>query len=322
MVQMGRGRRSSNVDDRRSQGPVYAAGGGAAAGVLGLLLRILPSLLRNKAFRNLFLIAIVAFGVAWFVFPKQTQALLASLVSGQMPATGGAEQSSSPEDDAMAAFASGILSTTEEVWSEIFSAQGKDYPEPILVLYRGGTRTGCGVGQAAMGPFYCPAPDPALNKPAVYIDLSFFEEMERKMNAAGDFAQAYVIAHEVGHHVQNITGVLDWSMREKQRLGANTAGANQVQVRVELMADCYAGVWANRAEKLSDFRLEPGDLEEAVAAAEAVGDDTLQRKAQGRIVPDAFTHGSAKQRVRWFMAGFETGNPASCDTRSLPYDRL
>jgi uncharacterized protein len=199
-------------------------------------------------------------------------------------------------------FVARVLETTEATWSEIFAANGQDYPEPTLVLFDGYGQSGCGAAQAAVGPFYCPADR------KVYLDTSFFTELTKRFGAPGDFAQAYVIAHEVGHHVQTVTGIAE-QVRQAQA-NASEAEANALQVRMELQADCYAGLWGRDNAQ----RLEPGDVQEALRAAEAIGDDTLQRQAQGRVVPDSFTHGTSEQRMRWFMTGYEQGSVEACDT--------
>lgn len=198
-----------------------------------------------------------------------------------------------------------VVADTEDVWRDIFAASGRTYQEPVLVMYTGSTQSACGLGQAAMGPFYCPADRKA------YIDLGFFDLMRTRFRAPGDFAQAYVIAHEVGHHVQNLLGISGQVRDRQRRLGE--AEANQLSVRLELQADCFAGVWANRAERATNM-LEEGDLEEALNAASAIGDDQLQRQGRGTVVPETFTHGTSAQRQRWFRTGFESGNPDSCDT--------
>jgi predicted metalloprotease len=261
-------RESLNVEDRRGMGfggPVLIGGGGL--GLLGI-------------------IAALLFGVD----PSQ-------LLQGG----GEAPQQSAPAgprpDDAEASFAKRVLATTEDVWTQEFSSRGQSYTPPTLVLYDELTPTPCGTGQSAMGPFYCPL------DARVYLDLAFFRELKTRFAAPGDFAAAYVIAHEVGHHVQNLRG-------EMERTGGPQRGAGGLSVRTELQADCYAGVWANR----SSNRLDPGDIQEALTAASAVGDDTLQKRTQGRVIPDAFTHGSSAQRVRWFTKGYQSGRPDDCDT--------
>jgi len=210
-----------------------------------------------------------------------------------------------PEDQA-GRFAAAILGNTEDVWKEIFPAQvNREYRPPKLVLFSGATRSGCGAAQSAMGPFYCPLDQ------TVYLDLSFFQEMQRKFRAGGDFAYAYVIAHEVAHHIENQLGLLARVQARQREVGK--AESNQLSVRVELMADCLAGVWAKHSNER--YRsLEQGDIEEAIRAAEAIGDDRLQRQAQGYVVPDSFTHGSSEQRTRWFTTGFKSGQVKSCDT--------
>ncbi len=219
---------------------------------------------------------------------------------------GSQRQAQAPaSQDEMKSFVSKVLADTEDVWSNVFKSFGKQYSDPPLVLFSDFTRTGCGAGQAQMGPFYCPIDG------KVYIDLSFYEEMKRKFNINGDFAQAYVIAHEVGHHVQNELGIAEKVQELKSRSDERTA--NQIQVRMELQADCLAGVWANLNDQVKQ-RLQPGDVEEALNAATQIGDDMIQKKMTGRVIPDAFTHGTAAQRVRWFRAGLESGRMENCDT--------
>jgi len=209
-------------------------------------------------------------------------------------------------NDEKTRFVRQVLADTEDVWESVFKASGRTYHKPKLAVFEGATRTACGVGQTAMGPFYCP-----LDR-TVYIDLAFYEQMKRRFHAPGDFAQAYVIAHEVGHHVQTELGIADKVQAMKERSG-DEVRVNALQVRMELQADCLAGVWASLNNKVKS-RLEPGDIEEGLAAASAIGDDTLQRQTQGRVVPESFTHGTSAQRVRWFRKGFETGQTQACDT--------
>jgi predicted metalloprotease len=204
--------------------------------------------------------------------------------------------------DAERRFSCQVLASTEDTWAALFSQQGQTYQPARFSFYGGQGNSGCGVAQSAMGPFYCPSDN------TIYLDTSFYDELRSKFGAAGDFAQAYVIAHEVGHHIQQLTGVLDQAQAAQQRLSSREG--NALQVRVELQADCYAGVWAAR----NSDRLEPGDVEEGLTAASAIGDDTLQRQTQGRVVPESFTHGSSAQRMQWLRRGLETGNPAACDT--------
>ena len=235
---------------------------------------------------------------------------------------GGAEQMSGGDQtqqqvptgapsDQMGQFVSPVLGSTEEVWTEVFARAGKTYAPPTLVMFSGATQSGCGFAQSAMGPFYCP------NDQKVYLDTRFLEDLEQRVGACDvgsktcQFAQAYVIAHEIGHHVQNQLGLLP-KVQEAQRAMAQ-AESNSLQVRVELQADCLAGLWANRAQAKWQF-IEPGDVEAAMQTASAIGDDRLQRRAQGYVVPDSFTHGTSAQRTRWFMAGFKSWEVASCDT--------
>jgi predicted metalloprotease len=278
-MRLGGARESGNVEDRRGIGRGgIAVGGGLgtiAVVVLALLFGVDPSQLLNGGGQD-----------------AGTQ---------QAPAT---RPGGPPQDDEASRFVRKVLGTTEDVWGDIFRRNGSTYREPTLRLFSGQTDTACGAGSAAVGPFYCPADE------KVYIDLSFYDELRSRFHAPGDFAQAYVIAHEVGHHVQNLLGTSDKVTRLQQR--APEAQANQLSVRLELQADCYAGVWGFYA-KQKDM-LDPGDVEEALGAASAIGDDRLQREAQGYAVPDSFTHGTSEQRVRWFRAGFDSGDVRRCDT--------
>lgn len=219
------------------------------------------------------------------------------------PETGGGpvtERAANPAEEQLKAFTTTVLADTEDVWNELFRSQARrEYPEPTLVLFSEGVRSACGSASSATGPFYCPSDQ------KVYLDMSFFEELARRFRAAGDFAQAYVIAHEVGHHVQNQFGVLNDVHSQRGRV--SEAEFNRLSVRLELQADFLAGVWAHHAQRTKDI-LEPGDIEEALNAAQAIGDDRLQKQAQGYVVPDAFTHGTSAQRVRWFKLGFESGD--------------
>lgn len=282
-------RRSDNIDDRRASSG--GSGGQMSMGTVMFLFQILRPLLRTK-----FGWAIIAVGVFAYLNGYNPLALLG--LGGQRT-----QVVDQKKDDKNAAFISTVLASTEDVWK----SQLRGYTEPTMVLYRGCTRSGCGFADAAVGPFYCPMDG------KVYLDLSFFEELSRTHNAPGDFAQAYVLAHEVGHHIQNLQGTLAKVQQAKQQWGSNSQKANALQVQVELQADCYAGAWAYHAHK--DFNiLEPGDVEEALRAAGAVGDDTLQKKAGRTIRPDAFTHGSAAQRIEWFRRGFESGDVRVCNT--------
>jgi len=229
---------------------------------------------------------------------------LTPLLTGESSSLSSQQQRSTPQQDEAAKFTSVMLATTEDTWQKIFQQMGKTYTPPKLVMYRGVTRTGCGTGQSVMGPFYCP------NDSTVYIDLSFYDEMKNKLGADGDFAQGYVVAHEVGHHVQRLLGI-EPKVRQLQQQG-DQKQANQLSVKMELQADCFAGVWGHYMQQ--ENVLEPGDLQEALNAAEAIGDDRLQQRSQGRVVPDSFTHGTSQQRYTWFKKGFDSGNPGQCDT--------
>jgi len=271
-------RESNNVEDRRQQG----GGGGIPIGGKGRL------------------ILLVVVMVAGY-YGVDLSPLLSEPTTQSQPQR---QEMSQPAKDPLARFTSVMLASTEDAWGEIFQQSGSRYQAPKLVLYRGATRTGCGQGQSVMGPFYCPADR------TVYIDLSFYQEMRDKLGADGDFAQGYVVAHEVGHHVQNLLGI-ERKMREQQQ-GLSRAEQNKLSVKLELQADCFAGVWGHYMER--EQVLEHGDLEEALNAAQAIGDDRLQQQSQGRVIPDSFTHGSSAQRYAWFKRGFDSGKPASCDT--------
>ena len=279
-------RESDNVEDRRndSGSPLGGGGGGFR----------LPS---GKGGIVLLIIVLVAgyYGV------DLTGMLTGEPVSQQQTTT---QRSISPQEEQAAKFTKVILADTEDTWGAIFQKMGRQYPQPKLVLYRGATRTGCGQGQSVMGPFYCPADS------TVYIDLSFYDEMKNKLGADGDFAQAYVIAHEVGHHVQKLLGI-ESKVRQLQQ-HASQAEANRLSVKMELQADCFAGVWGHSMQ--NQDVMETGDLQEALNAAEAIGDDRLQQQSQGRVVPDSFTHGTSQQRYTWFKRGFDSGDPAQCNT--------
>ncbi|ELB2793545.1 neutral zinc metallopeptidase [Aeromonas hydrophila] len=271
-------RESNNVEDRRQQG----GGSGIPIGGKGRL------------------ILLVVVMVAGY-YGVDLSPLLSEPTTQSQPQR---QEMSQPAKDPLARFTSVMLASTEDAWGEIFQQSGSRYQAPKLVLYRGSTRTGCGQGQSVMGPFYCPADR------TVYIDLSFYQEMRDKLGADGDFAQGYVVAHEVGHHVQNLLGI-ERKMREQQQ-GLSRAEQNKLSVKLELQADCFAGVWGHYMER--EQVLEHGDLEEALNAAQAIGDDRLQQQSQGRVIPDSFTHGSSAQRYAWFKRGFDSGKPASCNT--------
>jgi predicted metalloprotease len=224
---------------------------------------------------------------------------------GQASSSGSRPTAEDLKNDPLADMVSVVVADTEDVWAEIFAEQGQRYTPPTLVMFTGTTRSACGMGQAAMGPFYCPADKFA------YIDLSFYDTMRTRFSAPGDFAQAYVIAHEIGHHVQNLLGISGKVHSMKRQV--SKAEGNVLSVRLELQADCLAGVWANRADRARNI-LEAGDVDEALRAASAIGDDTLQRQSQGTVVPESFTHGTAAQRQRWFRTGLQTGDIDRCDT--------
>jgi uncharacterized protein len=272
-------RRSSNIEDRRSARGTTLVGGG-----IGTIVIVL---------------AAMYFGI-------DPSFLLEGVQSVNVPsdtATTPGEQDFS--EDPLADMVAVVVADTEDVWNEVFAASNRRYEEPVLVMFRGATQTACGVGQSFMGPFYCPADRKA------YIDLDFYTELKNRFDAPGDFAQAYVIAHEIGHHVQHLLGITDEVHRSRQRL--SEAEANRMSVRLELQADCLAGVWANRTDRQHNF-LEEGDVEEALNAASAIGDDRLQQGSGRGVSPDSFTHGTSEQRVRWFRAGLEQGDPERCDT--------
>jgi predicted metalloprotease len=283
------GRRSDNVEDRRGGGGFI--GGSFGGGRMG------GGGIRIGGFG---LVAILLIG--WF-FGVDPSALLSQIDGGSVGS--GYEEPASvggpPQDDEAAQFVSAVLADTEDTWGEVFRQSGRTYQAPHLVLFSGRTNSACGIAGAAVGPFYCPGDS------KVYIDLSFYDELKRRFNAPGDFAQAYVIAHEVGHHVQHLLGITD-------RLSGNESGANSDSVKIELQADCFAGVWAYHANQRKI--VEPGDVEEALNAASAIGDDKLQEESQGTVVPDSFTHGTSAQRVRWFKRGMENGDVNACDTLS------
>lgn len=278
-------RQSSNVEDARS------GGGGGGFGIGGGTIGI-----------GTIVIALIG-GAILGVNPLT----LLGILSGGEPAPQVQNAPAPPANDRMAQFVSTVLADTEDVWKQQFAAGGANYVEPKLVLFRGAVRTACGAGQAAMGPFYCPADQ------KVYIDLSFYETMKNRMGAPGDFAQAYVIAHEVGHHVQHQLGITE--RVERARASGNSAQANGMSVRLELQADCFAGVWGHHAQNQRQI-LEQGDIQEAMNAASKIGDDALQQAAGRAVVPESFTHGTSEQRQRWFMTGMQSGSVKSCDTFS------
>lgn len=289
------GRRSSNVEDRRGQG----AGGGLGRGGFGggRMGRGLP--IGRLGLGGTVVVILVS------LFLGVDPSML--LGGGDMRDQGAvAPQEVTAEQQELGEFVSVVLADTEDTWNGLFAREvGEDYPEPTLVLFTQAVESGCGFAQAAIGPFYCPADR------QIYIDLSFYRDLRDQLGAPGDFAQAYVLAHEVGHHVQTVLGTSE-EVRAAQR-GLGEAEANALTVRLELQADCYAGLWAHHAQRQRQI-LEPGDIEEALNAASAIGDDRLQRQAQGYVVPDSFTHGTSEQRAGWFRRGYEDGRLAACDT--------
>ena len=289
-------RQSSNLEDRRGMsGPSMAGGGGG-------IFRLLVMAYRVFGFKG---VAVAAVGmVGYGLYSGDLDQLF---VGGQQQSINKPFKQSAEEKD-LVEFVSVVLADTEDTWHVLFKSTGKPYKEPRLVLFRGSVKSGCGFGSAQMGPFYCPADQ------KVYIDLSFYNDLKDRHGAPGDFAQAYVIAHEIGHHVQTITGISTKVQQLKSKSGK--VKANELSVRQELQADCYAGLWAHHANRSRNI-LENGDVDEALTAASAIGDDRLQKQAQGRVVPDSFTHGSSEQRVRWFRKGLELGSLDACDTFSV-----
>lgn len=288
-------RKSSNVEDHRGRQTSQSRSGGTSP-----LLRLLPQLLGRRGGKWGIAVIVIVMGLSYL-------GIQIPFLTGPNPLS----QSSSPayqpsrEDNELADFVSVVLADTEETWHQIFASMGSQYREPKLVMFTGSVKSACGFAKAAMGPFYCPTDQ------KVYIDLSFYRDLKNRHGAPGDFAQAYVIAHEVGHHIQTLIGVSKKVHAAKQKV--NEAKANALSVRQELQADCFAGIWAHNADRMRDL-LESGDLEEALNAATAIGDDRLQKQARGYVTPESFTHGSSAQRVRWFEQGFKTGDFKSCDT--------
>ncbi len=288
------GRESSNVEDRRGEssgGGGRGMGGGMAKSGIGVIL-----------------IAIVAMFLG--VDPSMVLGLLGGgnappQVSQQSQQSSQAPAQRPPQGDQMAKFVSVVLADTEDTWTGLFKQNGKQYQVPKLVLFRGAVQSACGRGESAMGPFYCPGDQ------KVYIDLAFFDDLQRRFQAPGEFARAYVIAHEVGHHMQNLLGIAE--KVDAQRRRVSEAEYNKLQVRMELQADCLAGIWAHHANRMRQI-LERGDVESAMAAATAIGDDRLQQQSRGYVTPESFTHGTSAQRVRWFRRGLESGQIAQCNT--------
>lgn len=284
-------RSSDNVGDQRGQR--FGGGGG---GGLGLIMSLVGS---RFGIGGIIVVAIGAmllginpFGGGSSVGPGVKSSTEVSQTAAQKACA----------VDAASTFSCRVLASTEDTWAKIFAERGQKYAPAGFIFYSGAGQSGCGAAQSAMGPFYCPTDN------RVYLDTSFYNELQQRFGAAGDFAQAYVIAHEIGHHIQYLTGTLDKASTAQAR--ASSAEGNAIQVKVELQADCYAGVWGGRNRD----RLEPGDIEEGLRAASAIGDDTLQKASQGRVVPESFTHGSSEQRMTWLKRGLETADPAACDT--------
>ena len=283
-------------------------GGGRGGGGIGMLLNFLPLLLgRKMGCGTVLLIAAVG---AYFLFAGGGMQMLGgdgSQVTGQQSATAGSSDPSQVCDlNPMRKEVCNTLSSVDNTWEALFRANGSTYQAPTLYFYTDSNRSACGAAQSAMGPFYCPGDQ------GVYLDTAFFDELAQRMGAGGDFARSYVIAHEVGHHIQKLTGIADQVRQMQARAGE--AEGNQLQVRMELQADCYAGVWAGR----NSDRIEPGDIEEGMTAANAIGDDTLMRSAGRRVVPESFTHGTSEQRMRWLRKGISTGDPSVCNTFEAP----
>lgn len=313
------GRRSSNVSDQRGAGGGLGGLGGGLGGGFGRgggLGGGLGGLIGSRLGIKGILIVIAIFVVLHFM-GIDPMALLNGggsgfsrnddMFAGQQTESSGVTTTGNATEDELADFTSVILASTEDTWRGLFQQAGQAYRDPTLVMFSGAVQSACGHAQSAMGPFYCP-PDQK-----VYIDLDFYRDLSHRFEAPGDFAQAYVVAHEVGHHVQNLLGIEADTRAQRGRL--SEADANALSVRVELQADCFAGIWAHHiAAQNAELQLEPGDIEEGLNAASAIGDDRLQQQSSGHVVPDSFTHGSSEQRVRWFTKGFESGDPEICDT--------
>ena len=289
-------RKSSNVEDRRNESPSNF--GSNQNNSMLAFLPIIKMLIGTKIGKIILIIGAISYFMGF-----NPLSLLDMVPTTQNSAT--SQVINSKKDDNNAQFVSAVLAQTEDIWTKVFQKYNANYVEPKLVLFRNSVRSACGNASSETGPFYCPVDQ------KVYLDLSFFDELAKRHDAPGDFAQAYVIAHEIGHHVQNITGTIDKVQKEKQK--SSTKQQNELQVKVELQADCYAGLWAHYSKKDFDS-LEEGDIHEALNAANAIGDDTLQKKAQGHVVPDSFTHGTSKQRMSWFKKGFDTGDLKACNT--------
>ena len=290
-------RRSSNVEDRRDESPSNF--GSKQNNSMMMLLPVIKMLIGTKIGRIILVVGVIAY------FMGFNPLALLDMGTTTQNNTSSSQVINTQKDDKSAQFVSAVLAQTEDIWTDVFKKYNANYVEPKLVLFRNSVKSGCGFASSQTGPFYCPADQ------KVYLDLSFFDELAKRHDAPGDFAQAYVIAHEIGHHVQNITGTI--SKVENVKQGLSDAKENALQVKVELQADCYAGLWAYHSKK--DFNsIEEGDIQEALNAASAIGDDTLQKKAQGYVVPDSFTHGSSSERMAWFKKGFQNGTLESCNT--------
>ncbi len=294
-------RQSSNVEDRRGQ---QTSKYGLSSGGGGGILRLLPVVYKFLGFKGT---AVVVVGfIAYGLFTGNINQLLGGdSFQENAPQVSNQPVEQSADEKEMVKFISVVLADTEDTWKQIFQKNGKQYKEPKLVLFRKSVNSGCGFASAQMGPFYCP-----LDK-KVYIDLGFYDELRNRYKAPGDFAQAYVVAHEIGHHVQNLLGTSDKVHKAKQSV--SKVKANHLSVMLELQADCYAGIWANQANRSRQL-LESGDIEEGLTAASAIGDDQLQKQSQGYVNPDSFTHGSSKQRVKWFNVGYSNGTLKGCNT--------
>ena len=284
-------RQSDNVEDRRGQGGGFGGGGMRRGGIgIGTIVLVLLG------------------GWLLGINPLEILGLIGGVDGGpavQAPAPSAPGQHGVSPADPGGRFVSTVLASTEDAWTEVFRQGGARYRPPKLVMFTGATRTACGLGQSAVGPFYCPEDQ------TVYIDLGFYQMLQQRFKAPGDFAQAYVVAHEVGHHVQNLLGTMGKVQSQRQRMSERRY--NQLSVRLELQADCYAGIWARQSQQAKGW-LEQGDVEEGLNAASQIGDDKMQMRSEGTVVPDAFTHGSSKQRVHWFRVGMQSGKLSDCDT--------
>jgi len=296
---------SGNVEDRRGDGGGFGGGGGMGGMPIGT---------GGLGIGGMVVLGLIgwALGIDPFLLINGANVIVGGNQGGyeqRQPQQQDTRRTGTPSDEA-GKFVARVLGSTEVQWKDIFSKEGQTYRAPKLVMFSGATRSACGTAQSAMGPFYCP------NDREVYLDTAFFRELETRFRGcsgkACDFSKAYVIAHEVGHHVQNLLGILP-KVQQAQRASGDRVQSNHLQVQVELQADCFAGVWANHAEAQKQF-LDPGDIDAALQTASAIGDDTLQRKSQGQVVPDSFTHGSAEQRKRWFSTGFKEGTIKACNT--------